>query len=111
MIIVQDIHQQSEATCTALDMMLAGRHPALGTCTRNSLCTMITCVTSLGTINAITILPCTNPISVRFRVTSNFIMGFDRVFTESGTVATTATSSDIIMLTQIDGGIRFGVSR
>lgn len=42
--IVQDIHKESEATYMALDIKLAGQL-ALGTCTRNSMCTMITWVT------------------------------------------------------------------
>ncbi len=41
---------------------------------------------------------------------SDFGIGVDVVVTESRTVPLSATDSVVIFLTQIDGGIRFGVS-
>ena len=100
------MQQQSEETCISLDRMIAGRQQ-LSNCTRNPSCTMISCVS--GSINvSITIFPCTTPASVG--VISNAGMGVNLLVTESKTVRFTPEDTAKVFLTQIYGGIRFGVS-
>ena len=118
--------QQSMETCTALDMMITNRDVEnIGMCTRNTLCTMITCrrtVTipiSIIVTNEMTILPCETPVAVR-AVTTALLSGsspmtfINETITESrdvtppGIAAALGTIS--FMLTQTDTGINFGVS-
>ena len=103
---VRDV-QQPEETCRALDTMIAGRSSTLGDCVRNDLCTMATCVSSMGT-NSATIFPCTSPISVN--VFSTFGVGVNLTLTSSRNAFLTNQDTAIITLIQIDGGIRFAVS-
>lgn len=104
---VVSAQQQSRETCTAIDTMIAGADPLLGTCTRNEECLEISCMTASGT-TTLTILPCRDPIVVRVILT-----GTSGTFNQDltmGTEVPISLGSIVVELEQTQEGITFGVS-
>lgn len=101
------IQQQPDETCRAIDSVIAGRSPLIGTCDRNPTCTMVACTADTGD-NDWTVFPCTSPIVVHLVSTVGF--GVNLNVTETQMVVLSSTMTARIFLTQIEGGIRFGVS-
>ena len=67
---------------------------------------MITCMDSNVT-NSVTIFPCTNPILVNAFTNGGF--GFNSNIFQPTLIPVSPTVTDIIIVRQIPGGIRFGV--
>lgn len=100
------IQQQSDETCRAIDRVIAGRNPVIGTCVRDSTCTMVSCTGQEGN-NIWRVFPCTNPIVVHLISTVGLGVNINVTSSRIVTLSTIMTAS--IFLTQIEGGIRFGV--
>ena len=111
--------QQSNETCAALDRLISTRNVEnTGSCTRNDLCTVVTCIYSDTVINISTILtftPCKNPISVHdFTVTSYGEILIDVTTTENISVEPYGFpngASVNLLLTQTKSGVMFGVRK
>ena len=100
--------QQSPETCDALDAMIAGGDGSdlLGDCTTDTECLVVSC---MGTTNTtITLFPCEDPIVVNVNVGAP--ISINENLTESLSTSLGFGSAFNIVLEQIPGGIRFGVS-
>ena len=93
-------------TCKVLDRIVQLAATALGDCSRNEACTMITCIDSNVT-NSVTIFPCTNPILVNAFTNGGF--GFNSNIFKTTLFPVSPFVTDIVTVRQTPGGIRFGV--
>ncbi len=108
--------QQSQETCDILDTIIEGlTTESLNSCTRNALCTVISCTTNITTpasrtvTSEITLFPCETPIAVRNLITDTFGTILNTTTSESQNV-TLDSSSLKIELEQTETGICFGVN-
>ena len=112
--------QQTSATCDALDGLIASRNTQLlGSCTKNSLCTTITCTSILSPeplvvfTNVLTFFPCTTPMSINYLGSANggTQINLNSVVTESEIIEGADPIQVFnITLDPIDGGVNYGVS-
>lgn len=112
--------QQSTETCNALDAITAD--PNVGMCTRNTLCTMVSCgnanVAPVPITYAITLLPCEKPTAIRAISTASVfgppITVINETITESTNVTITVLTMELgtahLILTRTATGITFGLS-